>query len=70
MELSTTKWTGCRLEEKEMKERKWEYTLSGFLFKISTIFLPDSCPTLSPDPSDFLNPVLSDPSVLRNFSSS
>lgn len=45
-------------------------TLLGLRWRISTIFLPDSWPTDSPEPSDLDHPVDSEPSVLRNASSS
>lgn len=45
-------------------------TLSGFRCRMSTIFLPDSCPTVSPELSPACQPVVSDPSVLRKASSS
>lgn len=62
----------CSGTRRDMSKREEQRrpTLSGFRLRISTIFLPDSCPTLSPDPSDLVQPVDSDPSVLRKVSSS
>lgn len=47
-----------------------EHTLFGFALKISVIFFPESCPTVSPSAPSFGHPADSDSSDFSHSSSS